>query len=145
VLTQRPGFVNGRLYIIFLAATLGVISAGLAERRAAETSTVAATDQSETSGSFLVVDWVGVAGAFKSPVQSPPANKSTWSSLGSALRSVTRQPMVPAVAFRAEELEPSGCWEVCYDEPVELEAAGVEAVEGCPVELFDEVALQSFL
>jgi hypothetical protein len=57
---------------------------------------------------------------------------------------VTHQP-VAAVAFRSEELQTDDCWQVCYDEPVELEAPGVEAVEGCPVELFDEVALQGFL
>jgi hypothetical protein len=145
VLTQRPGFVNGRFYIILLAATLGVISAGLVERRAAGTAPGAAEPvQAGAGGAFLVGDWIDVTGPFKTSVQSPPANRSTWSRLGSAFGSVARQP-IAAVAFCPQELEPAGCWEVCYDEPVELDAAGVEAVDGCPVEMFDELVLQSVL
>ena len=145
MLTQRPGFINGTFYTIIVAATLAVIAAAIVEKKTAMRQSLPVHN---LSANLAAADWGPVAGVFEVAARSEPVSGNAWLQLGQALRTVSR-PRCAVAAFPPEELRPAVLGRVsdrvCYDEPASIEEAELDASEGCPVELFDEVALQGFL
>jgi hypothetical protein len=97
--TQRSPLVNGRLYMMFLAATLAVCFAAVVDR----TGTGGHSLVQSVNAALASESWERVVGALESVAGHEHAGGTPWSQLGQVIRSARNQECAIA-AFRMEDL-----------------------------------------